>query len=286
MTLEDFLNKPYNERQLIMFSSKVSEPSMINAESAIEDMSSKIKKKDLLYLAPLLAGVILPIPLALLTAAELSGLLGISLKEIFKNNKLVTYMPMTYVKDLSLPKGNIIDGSIYIGHPIESQLKYYYPINEFHLSLHRQKSHELINILRSLQLTRFRIRHVEGYRDLSSFSVDASAKVEKVTIGAGGGKKSESSSDYDIIWEETAVPSAKKPKLPKNLIWYDYEDEWQLAVERALKEGMKSISFKYSYKNDFGANINWKLVLANVKAKVETQKYEFQRTIWEVTLER
>lgn len=282
MTFEEFFRKPYVERQLIIFDRNVSEPTTISVESVIHDLSARFQKEPVKYIALLVGGLVLPVPAGFIGA----GMIGFVLREVLHKMKKITYMPLDHAHMLSLPKGRIKEGAIYIGHPIETQYKFYYPMHEFHLSLHKQKSSELIRILRSLQVTRLRIRHVEGYKESSDFSVEASAKVKNRQVGVGVGRKKESSSDYDVIFEATYPPSEEKPQLPENLIWYDYEDEWQLAVEEVLMGRMKTMNFKYSYKQDFGFNVDLKLSLDKAKIKAKTQNNEFQRTLWEVTIER
>ncbi len=285
MSLDDFFHQPYEERQLILFSDIVSKPTVKGIDTAIKELTANYQKEPLKYL-PLLAG--LPI---FGIAGSLTGIPAVAeirliLKEVLTNKEKITYMPTIMAQELALPLGNVKEGEIYIGHPIESQYKSYFPNYDFHLSLHRQKSRELVRILRSLQLTHFRFRHVEGYRDMSRSSMDFSAKIDGVKVGGGGGQKNEASCDYEVIWEETYAPTNEKPILPDGLIWFDHEDEWQLAIEGALQERMKSMKFKYSYKNDFGVDIDWNLVLDKAKVKTKTQKQEFQRTEWEVIIER
>ena len=255
MTFEDFFKKPYEERQLIVFSRDVSTPTTQSFFVFLKELKSRIWKHPIKYIFRqwLYSGV---------SYAVLFHLI----KELFSDDKEVTYLPVSYADELTLPKGLLEVCTIYVAHPIDSQNKCYYPISEFHISLHKQKSHELIQILRSLQATHLEIRHIEGSKDVEGLSVDMSVPVDSVKVGIEAGMETKSNRAYDLMWQENHPPSDVKPQLPQNLIWYDYEEDWQFAVEGVLKHGAKSMSFKYSYINDYGINLD--LNIAYDKAKI------------------
>jgi len=272
MTMDEFLAKPYRERQILVFSKKVTKPTSEDLKS-VEGIAQVIVKY-----STIATFIALPTP-------GLASILVALIPLIFKRNNNITYMPTDHAKYLSLPQGDITEGEFYIGHPIQEQCRSYYPLGKFHASMHRQKSHELIRILRSLKVGHFMIKHIQGYKTESDTSIDANLKDAKQDFGASGSYRKKEGAEACIIWDEVSEKPEGPPQLPEDLIWYDYEDEWKLAFEPILNGTLKQMKLTYSYNDDFGVDLKAGLKAAIFKANAKYKQASFQSTKWEVVIE-
>jgi hypothetical protein len=275
MTVEEFIQLHYSNRQLIMFSMDIIEPTTSSLLVTLQEMYGKVKKHPIKYF----------FRQALYNDITFQAMRQMW-NELFKDDRPLTFFPTEYAESFKLPPGQVHVGELYTAHPITSQNLFYYPLHEFHLSMHRQKSHELIQILRSMQVKYYRIEHIEGFKDGKGFSVDGSAIIDDMKIGVGGGQRKETSFENNVICEETPTPTGEIPQLPQSLIWYDFEPEWQVAVDGILKHGTQQMSFVYSYVNNYGVDINFNLAYDKAKLNTKIQGTEFQKTVWKVTFER
>lgn len=273
MTLQDLLAEPYVNRQLIVFSREISNLTTLALSVYLKELWAQMDKHPVKYSfrQMIYSGVTLQV-------------LGKLISELFKGDRQITFLPVECAKELSLPKGNLLVGELYVAHPLESQAKFYYPMSDFHQALHRQKSHELIEILRSLKVGHFSIKHVEGSKDVSGLLAKIGTQVKKVKINGSAEMEETHKEDSSIIWEETTKNISGRPTLPRNLIWYDYELDWQLAVKGLKNDPENPIHFKYQYKNDYEINRKAGMKILNHEMNIKYKHSAFQSTCWEVRI--
>lgn len=279
MTFEKFFRQPYKERQLVVFRRDALEPSKTPLSKLINDALWNINRY------PLLTS---------LASAPFGGiahlLLPVALTELFsqlsKIDKGITYIPYKSIGMFNLPKGEVREGVIYVGHPIETEFLAYFPMEEFHQSLHRQKSHELVRILSAMNLKHFTIKHLQGYKDLTGYSGDLGGKKGGTKFSAGGEYSKRSSADFDILWDVTTKVTDEPPRLPDDLVWYEFEPDWQIAMQIVKEDRLQKMNFHYSYRQDFGVDLKLKIAVNSLKASAQNKHQKFQSTLWDVTIER
>ncbi len=272
MNYDDFFSQPYKERQFVVFKPELTKPTVSSMKVCLKEILNEIKKHPIKSYFRQISGYFN------------NKIIIQLLEELFKDNKTVTFFPQSWVEKFILPKDYRGDDKLYIGHPIPSQNNFYYPVSEFHRCLHREKSLELITILRSLKLKSFELQHIEGFKDIYGNEIDLDIKTTKTKIKAD--RQSKKTNDISLIWKESKPRTDEDPELPENLIWYEYEETWKSVVEEILKKQMRdSVSFKYNYSNDYGVDNNLSLAFANNKIGLKKSEKYFRSTEWFVKIE-
>lgn len=263
MNINEFLNLPYNERQLIVFDSEGSEIKTI--------WLSEPKNQDLLR------------SIALATMPGVAALLAEIMISRFKSG-VVHYIPLRYAKEFKFGKESDPQvGMTYVGHPIESQRTHYYSLDKFHTEMHKQKYYELIRILEKMKVTRFTIEYGKGYK--TNIGIDTNVSGKGLPAEGELMYERNKSGNLDYLWGEKGDGSKDKQVLPRKLIWYHQETEWKLAIPQIMDRKVNHIEFMYRYSDDFGIKFGANAGAKGIKLKAAIKKSDFMETEWKVIVD-
>lgn len=274
MTIEDLIRLPYEERQLVVFSKATSTLCTNSLQTLMKELYADIKKHPIKHAFQ-----------QLISSSVTNKVFWFLVSEMFKSDKTITYIPVSKADSLNLPSENLRLGEVYVAHPISPYS--YYPISVFHRSLHTQKVLELIRILESLCANKITLSHRRGYKDTSAISGEVKAGKKPCHVGVEGHIQSDNTENQKVIWEGTYDTINRQPQLPRNLLWYDYEEEWKHAVASIQDAAANTIHLVYTYDKDYGLNIGASISTAKipVSGEAEFKHSHFEITEWDVCAE-
>jgi hypothetical protein len=242
MRAEDFFNRPYIERQLVVFINDSE-----NKTYGVGDTSNK-KTFDGF---DILSGLIFsPFP-----TIELIELAIKIYKKSQKKGLKITPIPYSWIHSFKLQPGHPRENVLYAAHPTLTNC--YVPVSDFHRFTFEHKFSEILSILMHLGAEKLYVEHVKGWG--KEFTSKISAGIPNVEVGIDA---SISANKSNKILYQAEFDTKQTPVLPDNLIWYNHEPTWQSIVEGRLDFGMKNFSLQLMYLDDFGVN-------SNLRAKAE-----------------
>lgn len=267
MRITDLLNAPYRDRQLIA----TVRPSkdLNSAEDSIEWLDVLTGKS--IGLSALLTSI---------GAASLTVVAGMAVLN-YLNKKARGPLVMRIAanraeQEILFPPGHPLYDMVYAGHPLKPPL--YVPVGIFHSYLFEEKFMELLTILWSLGATRVEMTHIEGYeRDFGGSGgvsvpggIGATAKASSHNAQSSSGR---------VIAESTPT---KRPRIPKNLIWFPHEGRWKNIADARLNHGLKNIDIEFIYDQDYGISAKLAGHLSKAGLNLGGEFNRYQRTVWNV----
>lgn len=276
MSTENFLARPYQERQMVI----VSDEQFIAAAKE-ESKKSEEKRQEDFDWADFANRVLKNVPL-LLNPTGLVIEIGV---EAFKawikareNGIPVLPISREQAARLTFPVGHPLDRVVYIGHPAVPNI--YYTLADFHRRVFEHKVSEAILMLMSLGATSIRAEHITGWsHDFSArLSLPVSGTSGKAQVEFGTNGKSKGS----ILF--TANLSGRgSPAMPDGLIWCPHEPTWQTIAQGRLKHGLRNFTISVSYSDDFGINLGVKAGVAKAGLDLGGKFEGHESTIWKLT---
>lgn len=262
MSAEDFFNRPYIERQLIVF--------VDDSENKARSDGSTNNKKSYEGFGILSGLIISPFP-----SLELIELAIKIYKKSQKKGLKVTPIPYSWIDSFSLQPGHPRENVLYAAHPTLSNC--YVPVSDFHRFTFEHKFSEILSILMHLGAEKLFVEHVEGWG--REFTSKISAGIPNVEAGIEASTNTKKS---DKILYEAEFDTQQIPVLPDNLIWYNHEPTWQSIVEGRLDFGMRNFSLQLIYQDDFGINSNLRAKADKIGLDLAGNFEEHESTTWTI----
>ena len=178
---------------------------------------------------------------------------------------------------LQFPLGHPQNRVLYVGHPAVREI--YYPTAQFHQLTFEHKLSEAIELLMALGAIEISVEHQVGWgREFSAnLNVPTGKAEEQVGTTAGGNTEKQRRLLFQISLEGTSEPS-----VPDELVWYPHEPTWQQVAKSRIEYGMKSFSFLFQYKNDFGINADLGAKAGKAGLNLGGNFENHESTIWKV----
>lgn len=265
------LSKPYTERQFIVIvDDKVVEAEDKANQKAIITTESKGVKWTKSVIKTLYS--IVPATYLLVDAIE-TGLKAVS--KLRSKGIDVTLVSRSNAKKLIFPPGHPQEKTLYVGHP--SNPPVYFPFSEFHRMTFEHKFSEALEMLMSLGATNVEVYRVKGWSHEFSLNLNIAISDWKPGIEAGKDKKASAK----LLFKAT-LAGKKKPKLPKELVWYPHELTWQKIADGRLKYGLKDFALIIQYEDDFGINAGLKLKVLKSGLDIGGKFEDHKKTAWRI----
>ena len=189
----------------------------------------------------------------------------------------VLSVPRSESTVLQFPLGHPQDGVLYVGHPAVREI--YYPTAQFHQLTFEHKLSEAIELLMALGAIEISVEHQVGWgREFSTnLNVPTVKAGEQVGTTAGGNTEKQRRLLFQISLEGISDPS-----VPDELVWYPHEPTWQQVAKSRVEYGMRSFSFLFHYKNDFGINADLEAKAGKAGLNLGGNFENHESTIWKV----
>jgi hypothetical protein len=182
------------------------------------------------------------------------------------------------VAELDFPPGHPFEKVLYIGHPLVPRL--YYPAADFHRSVLEHKLAEAVRILVALGATRLEVRHQLGWSNEMAAKMSLPVGMTGVMAHAKGGVTRKSSAGLLFKADYHSLEGKRKRTLPRGLVWYREEPQWQLFVDEARRGRTKKFSLGVKYSDSFGVNAEIKAEALAFKIELGGEFEDFQETEW------
>jgi len=263
--------KPYAERQfIVVVDDKLKEAENKAKQKATVTTEGKVIKWTKIVIKTLYS--IVPATYLLVDAIETV------LKSISKLRSKgidVILVSRSDARNLIFSPGHPQDKVLYVGHP--SNPPVYYPFSEFHRLLFEHKFSEALEMLMSLGATEVEVYRVKGWSSEFSLNLNIAISDWKPGIEAGKDKKASAK----LLFKAT-LKSKKKPKLPKDLVWYPHELTWQKIAEGRIKYGLKDFALIIQYEDDFGINAGLKVKILKSGLDIGGKFEDHKKTAWRI----
>jgi len=199
--------------------------------------------------------------------------------------KLFLILLINDLPQIQFPVGHPKNNSFYIVHPYLPNV--YLPFEEFETSLFLSKIYEFRRFLQALGALKLSIEYIRGINNENNTFQNKNKKLNG-DMGFQDGivktsKSSEEKAIHDLFQTLETVQTfspTKKPYLPSNMLWYNFEQSWQDLYQQR-KEGhinshSETLTSKQSYslsKNEL-ANINaeYENFIITAKGSIKTEK--------------
>lgn len=225
MANASFFEKPYDERQLVVFVDYIDEGIGLTIVKLIAISTSPI-------LMPVV-GVGLNILSKIIPEKK-----GTHIVEVEKSQRTL----------FQLPPGHPRDKVVYVGHPLIPNK--YMPLADFHRRIFEDKFLEVVSLLKNLAAHTIRVEHSMGSEE--RFSARAGVN-ELSDVTAGIGVSFQRDSQQRALYYAVLV-NEHPPRLPTDLVWYYSEPTWQAIANDRLNLGLREFTLVLNYKEDFGIN--------------------------------
>lgn len=207
-----------------------------------------------------------------------------------------------YPPDIKFPLGRPQANTLYVAHPVKTDL--YIPYDDRDEYLFLDKVRELKRILLSLGATEITFTSIKGKSTEEFRRESQSASVKGSILGHKGSARMSS----EVQQERFNSKGLKVdfivrndpnhfPSLPDNLYWYDTEDAWKAIVEDRLKFNQKYFELSISTKQVSAVselshqqiNAAYKNLVCKIKANhnsgEELHDKTVEETMWRITAE-
>lgn len=302
-----FWEKPYSERQLIVFAAdevvaayerieamlNEDRKFSINPDSYLDYFKLQLKKSDI---------------------DELTRIMGL-MRSFFmakREGVVLRLIPNSAVGQFVLPPGHPRHQVVYVGHP--AQVRQYIPLGEFHRLVFEHKLAEVISLLMHLGAKTIQIKQRKGWevnkflqsqclppvvpalslaaeegRIRSLLDIYKSRLAASVEPGAEAKEVKEvkelrdcQENNEPVAVFHTGVSSQVVPQIPDNLSWYRFEPNWQWVSEGRIKFGLKQFIIDLHYGEDFDIHANLRLKLEKSGFHVGREFEEHVPTVWRI----
>lgn len=295
------LAKPYTDRRLILFIDDEVVEAHERAEKAVAESRKYIFGADsyLEYFKP---------RLQYLSIDDLSRILAI-VRSYFlaKRDGLdIKIVGKSLISNFQLPPGHPRDNVVYIGHPAVPQ--WYMPLSDFHRAVFEHKFSEAMSMLMNLGAKSIRVKYIKGWGlefllnlDTVAFFLPSKAQ-EEVAAGSlpdicekqvSSPEKMTTLSPQEkargeelrgnveqVVLLRTSAKNEEVPRLPANLVWYQYEPTWQWVGEGRINFSLKEFILDVSCREDFDINLSLKNKLDRAGFNVGGEFERHIPTMW------
>lgn len=172
-----------------------------------------------------------------------------------------------------LPIGHPLKGVVYVSHPAEPKI--YYPFSDFHNYLFEHKFSELWSILLSLGATKISIEVIKGRK----VNLDSCLKIPHLNIDI----HTTSDQVFHAKLSGTYENKTSEPKLPANLVWFEFEETWKQIAYGRINNHVRNFSLNLLYKDDFGINGSLKSTIEGLNLSLGGTYESFETTEWRIT---
>lgn len=148
------------------------------------------------------------------------------------------------------------------------------------------KYSEALRFLMALRPKELVVECLEGWE--ATGSSQAEVKGLKKLFGAKGEVSFNTGSKSKILCQTkfhkpSIFESIRKPSLPKDLIWFPYEEHWKTIAKGRIKGKLKEIDLEILYKDHFGINAEVAASLAKIpKIKIEGEFEKHSMKKWRI----
>jgi hypothetical protein len=133
---------------------------------------------------------------------------------IAHNQSVICFVSRDEIANISFPPGHPLSKTLYVGHPLRPTK--YYLATEFHDRLFEEKFAEFCRLLRHLGAKYVELEYIAGNRP-----------------------------EYIQRYRTEAISGAtRKPELPPDMVWYQYEHLWREVAEGRIIHHLRSLLLK------------------------------------------
>lgn len=202
---------------------------------------------------------------------------------------------------IDFPIGHPVAGTLYIGNPVVANM--YKPFEDYEFEFFSSKVNEFCRLMQCLGATEISIRTLKGKKISSATAnelhVDGSVGIKTHSVSAevqiNDHQKQDKSSHTEIEIVQRFAPSLK-PYIPKDLVWYKEEADWQSKVAQRLNGNMLEFSQRISTKETSfvsaaelsdikaQAKVLWTKANVNVNIKSDSEFKTSEETEWLVSV--
>lgn len=262
MRLAEFANRPYADRQLVLF--------------AEDHLVAELDRRELTTRRPgFFDGFRLGRSGSNL-GADSDQMLDAFWKAQFAGLR-VHLLPKTWLPSLQLPIGHPRTATLYAAHPAAPTR--YVPVSDFHRLVFEHKVAELLAILASLGAVSIKVECLEGWgQEMAarlglglSLAQSASVQVGKAVHGS-----------QSLLYEATFSGDGAA-QLPADLNWFRHESLWQQVAESRLRHGLTTFSLNVDYREDFGITVGLKAAAERAGLDIGGTFVRHQVTAWRLS---
>lgn len=273
---DDFMTRPYSERQLIVVEPDEAVEAVRQAETTAPVVKGRPELGDAV-LGGLMVGGLAGAAAAAGVKAALRLWKARRRAEDVKLDSLV--VRASQATNLGFPNGHPLAGIVYAGDP--GLRGRYYPVASFHRLMFESKVAEALRLVRSLGATEIAIEYLEGFDRGAGIDLSGSVPLEGgVEAGASG---SRTKKEHSRAKSTMQLSPAGTPYVPDDLVWFGSEPLWQEVAAARLESGLRAFTIDVSYTEDLGVNAALKAKIAKVGLDVGGKFTEYQETIWKLS---
>ena len=275
----NILDLPYSNKRLIVIMPddvKNAEIEVLKRTNASDTENGKNKNWAELALpaiASYMAERISPYALGIEFASGIyNGIKKLAQKEI----DIVT-VSSSQANNLVFPPGHPQKRCVYVGNPVNP--KSYFPLAEVHRMMLESKFAEIISILMFLGAESIKVERIRGMGSEITIKCDVGLPIGD----AVGGKVSrEFNEEKSYIFEAKLNPS-HKPKMPSNLVWYQFEPTWQVISNGRIEHGLQNFVLNVTYLENYGITTDLNLAVKGNGLSAGGEFKEHESTIWRIS---
>lgn len=183
----------------------------------------------------------------------------------------------TEARPLDLPIGHPLYDVVYVGNP--GVPRTYYSLAEFHRQTFAHKFSEALNLLASLgaQTIAVTARHGWGWE----FAQTLDVSVPLWGLKPGGRGEVKRSSSRNLLYT-AELKGSGDPQLPKGLVWYPHESQWQSVAAQRIDFGLTHFTLHVDYKEDFSISADLAANVTRAGLKTGGSFHRHESTIWDI----
>jgi len=202
--------------------------------------------------------------------------------DVFSSREAERLRPYTLVNrsicsQVTFPSGHPQSKTAYVRHPFVNTL--YYPISQFHQYLFQHKHLEAVRLLKSLGADSIEVRHDAGWSQEQLGKLNTPVGTTGVNAGVKAGTKRKSSL---AVFYSAKLNPPKTRSIPKDLVWYDKEDQWRAIAEDVINNRVNEFVLEVATTETFGVDASVKTELAGLNLEVGGEFQDFEETKWTI----
>jgi len=255
------LEKPYNQRRIILVTDRVPGPVTSN-----KPLSRRV------------------IPTLLAIPFGLSGVLASAAieayikarREMRQGGEDLIPISSAEAAQLRFPVGHPRGKVVYIGHPVDPPV--YLPLADFHRFLFEHKVAEALRLIRSLGAVTIQVLRVEGWDQTAGIGL-AAALPGVQQAGVGVSVADERVGGRSVLSTMRLNPT-QSPSVPADLVWLPHEPLWQEVAQARIESGLDSFVIDVRSTEDYGVNASLKALVLKAGLDAGGSFVEHRHTVW------
>jgi hypothetical protein len=199
-----------------------------------------------------------------------------AVKRARKNAVLITRLDKNEIGRAMdfFPPGHPRNGTVYVAHPLLGIQ--YFPLADFQRYLFERRAREAINLLESLGATEIIVEQIGG----TSSVREAGANVLMPGLADAGLKTTRESASGIGLEYYGAYSPVGEPTVPKDLLWYQSELQWQDIVRARLQRGMTSFDLRVVHSENYGVSARVSAAVSQVGLSIGGEFRDFTSLAW------